>query len=214
MRPGRLGDRRDEEIRGGLPAGAVARDQLKYAVAELSTHDNQRVTKALNDGLQAALTGTKTPEQAHEGRAGGSRPHPRRISTDKRRRAKACRAPRHGGKTYTATRAFKQVVRSREANAAMTPEQADLDRRPDSRPRLAAAAARVVLLALFTHWPAVATLIDSFFSTPQARAAGASSSASTTTATMLGDPIFWQALWNNLLFRARHHSRLDRARDR
>jgi sn-glycerol 3-phosphate transport system substrate-binding protein len=30
----------------------------------LSTHDNQRVTKALNDGLQAALTGTKTPEQA------------------------------------------------------------------------------------------------------------------------------------------------------
>jgi sn-glycerol 3-phosphate transport system substrate-binding protein len=33
-------------------------------VAELSTHDNQRVTKALNDGLQAALTGTKTPAQA------------------------------------------------------------------------------------------------------------------------------------------------------
>ena len=43
---------------------AVARDQLPYAKAELSTHDNQRVTKALNDGLQAALTGTKTPEQA------------------------------------------------------------------------------------------------------------------------------------------------------
>ena len=42
---------------------AVARDQLQYAVAELSTHDNQRVTKALNDGLQAALTGTKTPAQ-------------------------------------------------------------------------------------------------------------------------------------------------------
>src|SRR5258707_5000122 len=47
-----------------FPAAAVARDQLQYAVAELSTHDNQRVTKALNDGLQAALTGTKTPEQA------------------------------------------------------------------------------------------------------------------------------------------------------
>jgi sn-glycerol 3-phosphate transport system substrate-binding protein len=42
----------------------VARDQLQYAVAELSTHENQRVTKALNDGLQAALTGAKTPEQA------------------------------------------------------------------------------------------------------------------------------------------------------
>ena len=36
----------------------------QYAVAELSTHDNQRVTKALNDGLQAALTGAKTPAQA------------------------------------------------------------------------------------------------------------------------------------------------------
>jgi sn-glycerol 3-phosphate transport system substrate-binding protein len=47
-----------------FPPAAVARDQLQYAVAELSTHDNQRVTKALNDGLQAALTGTKTPEQA------------------------------------------------------------------------------------------------------------------------------------------------------
>jgi len=47
-----------------FPAAAVARDQLKYAVAELSTYDNQRVTKALNDGIQAALAGTKTPEQA------------------------------------------------------------------------------------------------------------------------------------------------------
>ncbi len=47
-----------------FPAAAVARDQLPFAKAELSTHDNQRVTKALNDGLQAALTGTKTPEQA------------------------------------------------------------------------------------------------------------------------------------------------------
>jgi sn-glycerol 3-phosphate transport system substrate-binding protein len=47
-----------------FPAAAVARDQLPFAVAELSTHENQRVTKALNDGLQAALTGTKSPEQA------------------------------------------------------------------------------------------------------------------------------------------------------
>jgi sn-glycerol 3-phosphate transport system substrate-binding protein len=42
----------------------VARDQLPHALAEFSTHENQRVTKALNDGLQAALTGTKTPAQA------------------------------------------------------------------------------------------------------------------------------------------------------
>jgi len=48
----------------GFPAAAVARDQLPHAVAELSTHENQRVTKALNDGLQAALTGSKTPAQA------------------------------------------------------------------------------------------------------------------------------------------------------
>ena len=48
----------------GFPAAAVARDQLPYAKAELSTHDNQRVTKVLNDALQAALTGSKTPAQA------------------------------------------------------------------------------------------------------------------------------------------------------
>ena len=47
-----------------FPPATVARDQLPFAVAELSTHDNQRVTKALNDGLQAALTGAKTPEAA------------------------------------------------------------------------------------------------------------------------------------------------------
>jgi len=47
-----------------FPQALVARDQLKYAVAEFSTHDNQRVTKVLNDGLQAALTGAKTAAQA------------------------------------------------------------------------------------------------------------------------------------------------------
>ena len=47
-----------------FPPAAVARDQLQFAVAELSTHDNQRVTKALNDGLQAALTGSKGADQA------------------------------------------------------------------------------------------------------------------------------------------------------
>lgn len=48
----------------GFPPAAVARDQLPFAKAELSTHDNQRVTKALNDGLQAALTGTKSADAA------------------------------------------------------------------------------------------------------------------------------------------------------
>ena len=53
-----------KEYVAGFPAAAVARDQLKFAVAELSTHDNQRVTKALNDGLQAALTGAKPADAA------------------------------------------------------------------------------------------------------------------------------------------------------
>ncbi|ALM85530.1 ABC transporter substrate-binding protein [Bordetella sp. N] len=47
-----------------VPAAAVARDQLDVSVAEFSTHENQRVTKVLNDALQAALTGAKTPQQA------------------------------------------------------------------------------------------------------------------------------------------------------
>lgn len=48
----------------GFPAAAVARDQLQYAVPELSTHDNQRVTQVLNDAVQAALTGRKAPDTA------------------------------------------------------------------------------------------------------------------------------------------------------
>jgi sn-glycerol 3-phosphate transport system substrate-binding protein len=47
-----------------FPPAVVARDQLKEAVAELSTHDNQRVTKALNDALQAILTGAKPAKPA------------------------------------------------------------------------------------------------------------------------------------------------------
>lgn len=47
-----------------FPPALVARDQLPFALSEFSTHDNQRVTKALNDGLQAALTGAKSPTAA------------------------------------------------------------------------------------------------------------------------------------------------------
>lgn len=47
-----------------FPPALVARDQLKYAVAELSTHENQRVTTIFNDALEAAITGAKTPEEA------------------------------------------------------------------------------------------------------------------------------------------------------
>lgn len=47
-----------------FPAAAVARDQLEYAVAELSTHDNQRVARLIDDNIEAALTGRKTAQQA------------------------------------------------------------------------------------------------------------------------------------------------------
>ncbi|VAW13356.1 Glycerol-3-phosphate ABC transporter, substrate-binding protein UgpB [hydrothermal vent metagenome] len=48
----------------GFPYAAVARDQLAYATAELSTYETGRVRKALDDAIQAALTGTKSPEAA------------------------------------------------------------------------------------------------------------------------------------------------------
>ena len=57
----------------------------------------------------------------------------------------------------------------------------------------------LVLLVAFTHWPAVATFIDSFYSTPKgARAAvwvGVDNYQ-----TMVEDPVFWQAVRNNLWF--------------
>lgn len=57
----------------------------------------------------------------------------------------------------------------------------------------------MALLALFTHWPALATFIDSFYSTPRprrpARFIGLDNYA-----TIVADPVFWRSLWNNLLF--------------
>ena len=50
-----------------FPPAAVARDQLEYATAELSVHENGRVYKILNDAIQSALTGAKTPEEALAG---------------------------------------------------------------------------------------------------------------------------------------------------
>jgi sn-glycerol 3-phosphate transport system permease protein len=56
-----------------------------------------------------------------------------------------------------------------------------------------------ILLLAFTHVPAVATLIDSFFSTPKgnrpARFVGLENYE-----VMLADPVFWKALTNNLWF--------------
>jgi sn-glycerol 3-phosphate transport system substrate-binding protein len=47
-----------------FPPALVAKEQLPVATGELSTYENQRVYKALNDNLQALLTGSKSPQQA------------------------------------------------------------------------------------------------------------------------------------------------------
>jgi sn-glycerol 3-phosphate transport system permease protein len=59
----------------------------------------------------------------------------------------------------------------------------------------------LALLVLFTHYPAVATLWHSFFSTPKAgrpsKFVGADNYL-----TLVDDPIFWQSLTNNLWYAA------------
>ena len=45
-------------------AALVARDQLEYAVAELSTFENGKVTQAFNDAISAAIAGEKSPQEA------------------------------------------------------------------------------------------------------------------------------------------------------
>jgi sn-glycerol 3-phosphate transport system permease protein len=57
----------------------------------------------------------------------------------------------------------------------------------------------MALLALFTHWPALATFIDSFWSTPKLRRASVFVGMDNYSS-MLSDSVFWQALVNNLLF--------------
>ena len=57
----------------------------------------------------------------------------------------------------------------------------------------------LVLLATFTHYPAIATLVDSFFSTPKGSRPSVWVGLENYQV-MLEDPIFWQALRNNLWF--------------
>ncbi len=47
-----------------FPPALVARDQLEFAVAELSTYQNQRVTAVFNDALASAITGAKSAADA------------------------------------------------------------------------------------------------------------------------------------------------------
>jgi len=57
----------------------------------------------------------------------------------------------------------------------------------------------MALLALFTHWPAIATIGDSFWSTPRPRRPALFVGLDNYQA-MLGDAVFWQAVVNNLWF--------------
>jgi len=57
----------------------------------------------------------------------------------------------------------------------------------------------MVFLVAFTHWPAVATLVDSLYGTPRPRRPAAFVGLDNY-AQVVNDPIFWQALVNNLWF--------------
>jgi len=46
------------------PQAAVGRDFLKYAQAELSTHNNAQIQKILGDAVQAVLTGKAEAQQS------------------------------------------------------------------------------------------------------------------------------------------------------
>lgn len=59
----------------------------------------------------------------------------------------------------------------------------------------------LVLLVAFTHWPAVSTLVDSFFSTPKGGRAAVWVGPENYQA-MAADPVFWKAVRNNLWFAA------------
>jgi sn-glycerol 3-phosphate transport system permease protein len=58
-----------------------------------------------------------------------------------------------------------------------------------------------VLLVTFTHFPAVATFLDSFYSTPKGRRPAIFVGLDNYQF-MLGDPVFWRALENNALYAA------------
>lgn len=47
-----------------FPPALVARDQLEFAAAELSTYENQRVTRVFNDALHAVIAGEKSAAAA------------------------------------------------------------------------------------------------------------------------------------------------------
>lgn len=53
-----------KEYAAKTPQVLVARDQLQFAQKELATHSGPEIQKIFGNGLQAALTGKKSPQQA------------------------------------------------------------------------------------------------------------------------------------------------------
>lgn len=47
-----------------FPLAAVARDQLDISTGELSTHENQRIYRIINDAVESVLTGGRSAEEA------------------------------------------------------------------------------------------------------------------------------------------------------
>jgi sn-glycerol 3-phosphate transport system permease protein len=58
----------------------------------------------------------------------------------------------------------------------------------------------LVLLVAFTHYPAIATLIDSFWSTARGRRASAFIGLEHYRRMLAEDPVFVQVMWNNFLY--------------
>jgi sn-glycerol 3-phosphate transport system permease protein len=58
----------------------------------------------------------------------------------------------------------------------------------------------VLLLVLFTHYPTIATLFDSFYSTPRGRRPQVFVGIDHYARMFLDDPVFMQVLWNNFLY--------------
>ena len=53
-----------QEYAKDFPQALVARDQLEVAIPEFSTYETARVREALNNAIQATLTGSKTAKEA------------------------------------------------------------------------------------------------------------------------------------------------------
>ena len=132
-----------------VPAGRRrARPAAVRRWPELSTHDNQRVTKALNDGLQAALTGTKSAGQALKDAQREATPSCARYAEpDQRshgpphvRAARSSRQPARMRSTpgccccrrWCCSRSSRTIRRSRTLGTASTPPRAAAGRRTSS----------------------------------------------------------------------------------